>query len=103
MSAQPYVSRSRRVSIAELEPFIERTVEELERTYETAGDSFTLYHGEVNEDADGPVEVCVPTSERVDGGGGRRARPTTASTPGWRWRSPGPSAEACERPLRLLR
>jgi effector-binding domain-containing protein len=25
--------------------------------------AFTLYHGEVNEQADGPVEVCVPTRE----------------------------------------
>ena len=25
-----------------------------------AGSSFVIYHGEVNEDSDGPVEVCVP-------------------------------------------
>ena len=27
-----------------------------------AGSSMVIYHGEVNEDSDGPVEVCVPVS-----------------------------------------
>lgn len=66
--AQAYVSRSRRVSIQELEPFIVRTIDELSSEHEVANDPFTLYHGEVNEDADGPVEVCVPTRQPVEGG-----------------------------------
>ena len=57
-----YVSRSRRVRVAELEPFIVDTIKELWEAHEAAGHAFTLYHGEVNEEADGPVEVCVPVA-----------------------------------------
>jgi DNA-binding transcriptional MerR regulator len=57
-----YVSRSRRVRIRELEPFIVATIKELSQAHEAAGHAFTLYHGEVNEEADGPVEVCVPVA-----------------------------------------
>ena len=32
----------------------------------TAGSSFVIYHGEVNEDSDGPVEVCVPVVGKAD-------------------------------------
>jgi DNA-binding transcriptional MerR regulator len=59
---QPYVSRSKRVRVSELEQFIVTTVEELAAAHETAGNSFTIYHGEVNEDDDGPVEVCLPVA-----------------------------------------
>lgn len=30
-------------------------------------DPFVIYHGEVNEDSDGPVEVCVPIAEAPPG------------------------------------
>jgi DNA-binding transcriptional MerR regulator len=62
-----YVSRSKRVRIPELEPFIMRTIEDLCNEHESSGPAFSLYHGEVNETDDGPVEVCVPTD-----GGDRR-------------------------------
>jgi DNA-binding transcriptional MerR regulator len=58
----PYVSRSKRVRVAELEPFIVGTITELSQAHEAAGPAFTIYHGEVNEEADGPVEVCVPVA-----------------------------------------
>ena len=64
-----YVSRTRTVAIAELEPFIVGTITELMREVEAVGPPFTIYHGEVNDEADGTVEVCVPTAERLDGGG----------------------------------
>jgi DNA-binding transcriptional MerR regulator len=59
---QSYVSRMRRVGIAELEPFIVSTIGELWEQNEPTDHAFTLYHGEVNEQGDGPVEVCVPTA-----------------------------------------
>jgi DNA-binding transcriptional MerR regulator len=62
IAAQSYVSRSRRVYVRELEPFILETIDELGSGGMT-GAPFTLYHGEVNEQADGPVEVCVPRSD----------------------------------------
>ena len=58
---QPYVSRQKRVRVEVLEPFIVSTIRELSGENEPSDHAFTLYHGEVNEEADGPVEVCVPT------------------------------------------
>jgi DNA-binding transcriptional MerR regulator len=59
---QPYVSRKRNVLVPELEPFIVDTFRELGR--EGAREpGFVLYHGPVNNEEDGPVEVCVPTEE----------------------------------------
>jgi effector-binding domain-containing protein len=59
---QPYVSRKRHVLVPELESFIVYTFRELGR--DAAGDAgFVLYHGPVNAEEDGPVEVCVPNAE----------------------------------------
>jgi DNA-binding transcriptional MerR regulator len=61
--AQRYVSRTTHVRVPDLEPFIVKTIDEL-----TAdgidGAPFAIYHGLVNEEDDGPVEVGVP---RADG------------------------------------
>ena len=57
---QPYVSRTQHVLVPELEPFIVRTFRELGRDG-AAAPAFVLYHGPVNTDEDGPVEVCVPS------------------------------------------
>jgi DNA-binding transcriptional MerR regulator len=59
---QPYVSRTKKVRVPELERFINETIGELWKATEPSGSAFTLYHGEVNEEDDGPVEVCVPTA-----------------------------------------
>ena len=59
---QTYVSRSKRVRIAELEPFIVDTIRELSAAHEASDHAFSVYHGEVNQEDDGPVEVCVPTA-----------------------------------------
>jgi DNA-binding transcriptional MerR regulator len=60
---QPYVSRTKRVLVPELEPFIVDTFREL-GSDGAAEPAFVLYHGPVNAEEDGPVEVCVP---RADG------------------------------------
>jgi DNA-binding transcriptional MerR regulator len=62
---QRYVSRTRRVLVPDLEVFIVDTFRELGRAGADAP-GFVLYHGPVNAEEDGPVEVCVP---RVDGEG----------------------------------
>ena len=62
VAEQPHVSRSKRVRDADLEGFIVTTVEELQASHEPAGNSFTIYHGEVNDQDDGPVEVCLPVA-----------------------------------------
>ena len=58
-----YVSRTKRVRVPELSQFIQDTVHELRNGHEAVGLDFVLYHGEVNEEADGPVEVCLPTQD----------------------------------------
>jgi DNA-binding transcriptional MerR regulator len=39
------------------------------------GASFVIYHGEVNEDSDGPVEVCSPVDGHVPEGAATRIEP----------------------------
>jgi DNA-binding transcriptional MerR regulator len=56
---QPYVSRAKRVLVPDLERFIVATFHELGRD-DAPESGFVLYHGAVNNDEDGPVEVCVP-------------------------------------------
>jgi DNA-binding transcriptional MerR regulator len=58
---QPYVSRTKNLLVPELEPFIVDTFRELGRDG-AREPGFVLYHGPVNNDEDGPVEVCVPSS-----------------------------------------
>ena len=59
---QPYVSRTKRVLVPDLEPFIVDTFRELGRDGAPAP-GFVLYHGAVNHEEDGPVEVCVPQAK----------------------------------------
>ena len=59
---QPYVSRKKRVLVPDLEPFIVDTFRELGRDG-AREPGFVLYHGPVNNEEDGPVEVCVPTDD----------------------------------------
>ena len=60
---QRYVSRSTRTRIEGLESFIEGSIEKLTGEVERSGPPFVLYHGPVNEQDDGPVEVCVPAAD----------------------------------------
>jgi DNA-binding transcriptional MerR regulator len=69
--AQGVLSITRSLTVKDLEPFIiERTgdlIGQVERAGAAVGPaSFVIYHGEVNEDSDGPVEVCVPYSGAVE-------------------------------------
>jgi DNA-binding transcriptional MerR regulator len=59
---QPYISRKKNVLVPELEPFIVDTFSELGRDA-AREPGFVLYHGPVNNEEDGPVEVCVPTDD----------------------------------------
>lgn len=62
---QKVVALRREVYVKDLEGFIDRSHRELYGALAQAGarageTSFVVYHGPVNEDSDGPVEVCVP-------------------------------------------
>jgi DNA-binding transcriptional MerR regulator len=63
VAAQKYVSRKKRVLVPELEPFITSTFSELGADWGKEPAPFVLYHGPVNAEEDGPVEVCVPKAE----------------------------------------
>lgn len=62
VEAQPYVSRTKKVRVPDLERFINETIAELWKANQPIGSAFAIYHGEVNEEDDGPVEVGVPTT-----------------------------------------
>jgi DNA-binding transcriptional MerR regulator len=59
---QPYVSRTKHVLVPDLEPFIVDTFRKLGRG-DASAPGFVPYHGAVNNEEDGPVEVCVPTAD----------------------------------------
>jgi len=59
---QAYRSQMKHVFVPALEPFIVDTFRELGRD-DAREPGFVLYHGAVNNEEDGPVEVCVPTDE----------------------------------------
>jgi DNA-binding transcriptional MerR regulator len=58
-----YVSRTANVRVEELSRHIVDTADSLRSLHAATGPDFVVYHGEVNEDADGPVEVALPTNE----------------------------------------
>jgi hypothetical protein len=62
--AQVVLTEQRHVSIAELPIWLGESMPRLGQAAEAyggmTGPMFVVYHGEVNEDSDGPVEVCVP-------------------------------------------
>jgi DNA-binding transcriptional MerR regulator len=59
---QRYVSRSSRVYVRDLERFICDTFTRFGYA-DAPAPPFVLYHGPVNQEEDGPVEVCVPRSD----------------------------------------
>ncbi|PNY81675.1 MerR family transcriptional regulator [Deinococcus koreensis] len=63
--AQTVATIQRRLYLPDLSPFIGSAMERLHAELraqgaEAAGPPVVIYHGEVNADSDGPVEVCVP-------------------------------------------
>ncbi|HMQ29685.1 MAG TPA: MerR family transcriptional regulator [Chloroflexaceae bacterium] len=79
VEAQPIVSISRKLKVAGLGGFIQEGTAALYQALERrgvapAGPPFGLYHGPVNQEDDGPVEVCVPVAQRVELGGETQAR-----------------------------
>ena len=78
------LTEQRHVLVPELSRWIGETTRRLVGAAEAcggaAGPMFVVYHGEVNEDSDGPVEVCVP----VGGGPADEAWPATRREPAHR-------------------
>ena len=67
IEAQMIVSISKRIKVAQLGEHINGSLETLhaylsEQGGEISGAPFGIYHGPVNHEDDGPVEVCLPVS-----------------------------------------
>lgn len=81
VEAQSVISIEEKVLVDALPGFIENAMGELydlvRESHATPGIPFVIYHGEVNKDSDGPVEVCVPYSGAVEarGAAGVRVEP----------------------------
>lgn len=58
---QPVVTRRHRILAPELAGWLGATMAEL--AHQAVGPMFVIYHGEVTQDSDGPVEVCVPVRQ----------------------------------------
>ncbi|MEV4639767.1 MerR family DNA-binding transcriptional regulator [Actinoplanes sp. NPDC049548] len=70
VAEQHVVSEMRYVTAAELGwigDATARLTELADRSGGAAGPRFVVFHGEVNEDADGPVEVCLPVRAEAAG------------------------------------
>lgn len=83
--AQLVLTTQRRVSLPDLSAFIGASMDRLHaevqaQEAEVAGPPVVIYHGEVNADSDGPVEVCVPYRGQVQPGGDLTAREEPAHT-----------------------
>ncbi len=61
------LTEQRHVQIGEMPAWLAGAIGRLQRTAATQGGAiahpFIIYHGEVNEDSDGPVEVCLPIAQ----------------------------------------
>ncbi|HEY1015017.1 MAG TPA: MerR family transcriptional regulator [Herpetosiphonaceae bacterium] len=74
LDAQPVVSISKRITVAQIEQHIDSSIGALFGYIEQAGGSsagapFGIFHGPVNQEEDGPLEVCVPVAAPLAGAG----------------------------------
>ncbi|MHA0035843.1 MerR family transcriptional regulator [Deinococcus sp. PESE-13] len=77
--AQPVATLTRRVSVAELPAAIGAGLSELQQQLAAQGARptaapFVIYHGEVNADSDGPIELCQPYAGALQPVGGLTLR-----------------------------
>ena len=70
---QIVLTEQRHVRVPELGEWLPNAIGRLVETAQAgsgvAAPVFVIFHGEVNEDSDGPVEVCVPIHERAEANG----------------------------------
>ncbi|MAG35344.1 MAG: AraC family transcriptional regulator [Dehalococcoidia bacterium] len=76
---QPVVSIKEAVFVDRLDPFLLEAFSQLEghlgqHSIPAAGPRMAIYHGEVNEEQDGPVEACIPVERPVAADGRIRVR-----------------------------
>jgi DNA-binding transcriptional MerR regulator len=77
--AQRVLTISRQVKVPYLEPFLMKAMADLPTALEgtparTDSHCFVIFHGEVSEDSDGPVEVCLPFDGELEASHGMTIR-----------------------------
>ncbi len=77
VAAQPYVSRSATVAVADVESFILSSFLALGRDATPTGHPFALYHGAIHHESHGEIEACMPI--RALAGAGRVASPSSTA------------------------
>lgn len=70
INPQQVVSLTRRVKVDKLESTIQQSIKELNALVQEQNTSatavpFGIYHGTINEQDDGPIEICLPVSGQV--------------------------------------
>jgi DNA-binding transcriptional MerR regulator len=76
---QPIISITRNVKVEQLGKYIDDSLKRLfalleEQGATMAGPPLGIYHGPVNHDEDGPIEVCVPVQHTIAATGDVRVR-----------------------------
>jgi DNA-binding transcriptional MerR regulator len=74
IAPQQVISVTRHVKVDKLDEAIRQSLQELETLINEQGGSITdfplgIYHGTINEQDEGPIEICIPTKGNVKGKG----------------------------------
>lgn len=74
IAPQQVLSITSRVKVDKLDTTIKQSLDKLykslkEQKLEAADAPFGIFHGQINEQEDGPIEVCLPVSGNVKAGG----------------------------------
>jgi DNA-binding transcriptional MerR regulator len=74
IAAQQVLSSTHQIKVSKLDETIRQTLDAMyaqlkEQKLESAGAPFGIFHGPINEQEDGPLEICVPVNGPVAGKG----------------------------------
>jgi DNA-binding transcriptional MerR regulator len=74
VAPQQVVSVTRRVKVDKLGHTITHTLDTIvhslkEQNVKADGEPFGIYHGSINEEDDGPIEICLPVSAKIQAAG----------------------------------
>jgi effector-binding domain-containing protein len=74
IASQQVLSSTQQVKVPKLDETIRKTVDAMyallkEQKLESAGAPFGIFHGPINEQEDGPIEICMPVTGQVKGKG----------------------------------
>ncbi len=79
VAPQPILSATKHTKVERLEQVILETLDNLlllveEQGGTVSGAPFGMYHGQINEEDDGPIEICIPVKQMLASRDGAVAR-----------------------------